>query len=493
MIGGACADLIPAPRYCVSISTAQREALAQFSIQFAQSATELNLIIQSRLALQVEATATCANEQGMLASLALASSNASTSWRFNAAAFAHFQAQSALQLSASGGHALTWNVALHGETERAAFETAAATAAASGTLDAPLAARLQLPVAASATAATPTPAPAAPLHLVVWDVAPIASRPIVMFDLLSNGSSAERRAAILQSAASGAAAATDLLLQVYASPPVLSFAPGTIVFVPAYAPADGSSGPAVLVGMCGMSFEWSALVTSALPSFLNSVTAVLTSATGRQATITLTGGTLAAQDEGDTHDRDYDADAHAFTVAVAGSPWTMTLYPTSQLHSLYAATAPPKSTVIVVLLVCCFGGLFSIYEMLVRHRNNVLVAALAANLQQVLVLKNEVERASAEGMRQQDSFVAMVSHEGALRECRLRAHRLTADAAAPRSAHTAERGAGRSHVAAGHCTAQPGAARAALRVGRGRRPRRGHRGRQCVHAACASLPALRGV
>ena len=493
----------------------RKDVLSQFRAHFAESSTELYLILQTRLALQVEVASLCAREQGMLAAPALAASNGSTPWRFDADAFANFQALGALQLSVSGSRSVVWGFFLRGESERAAFEAAAHAAADSGTLDAGLAARLRLPLANSPTATVASPAAPAAMHLAIWDVAPPASRGFVMFDIMSNGSSLERRQAINASIVSGGVTATDLLQRAYSNPTANPYAPAVIIFAPAFAGAS-------LVGMCGVPFEWATLVAAALPSFVNSITAVLASPTGRLTTITLDGGASAVPQSGDVHDRRFDAYERSFNFSVAGSPWTLTLHPTAQLYGSYADKAPARNTIIIVIVVSGFGGLFACYELLVRHRNNALVAALAANLEQVIVLKNEVERASAEGMRQQDAFVASMWRCGRAWRCaacaspdaacvsacspraaqwsatKVRAgcasacvDATPADAAAPRSAHSAERGAGCGHAAARHLAAQPGAARAAVRVGRGRRPRRDHRGRQCVHAAYASLPASR--
>ena len=385
--------------------------LAAFSGVFSETAAEVRDTLQRRLAAQLTAVRGCARERALLAQPAVDATAGAAPWSFDAASFAAFQELTALQLANSGARTISWSF-LVTQPRRAAYEAAAAAAAAGGALDAVLAARLALPLQGSSN--TSVSAPPQPLYLPIWDVAPAAGRHIVGFDILSNTTGPERAAALTQMFATGNMTTTDLLPHVLVAS---TYAPAALMYAP------GVSAAGAVIGACALGFEWPTLLVGALPLFVSSVTVVVSSPTGRQTTIFIQGnGTTATP--GDTHDTSLDRYTASFMVPLgdgdgdANSTWTLTLHPTSALLQRYMSDRPATNAIIIVLVVSGFGFCFAVYELHRRKKNNALLDALAARLSEVIVLKAEVERASAhekqvqkqalaDGIRQKDEFVSV--------------------------------------------------------------------------------------
>ena len=443
---------------------------------FTETAAEVRDTLQRRLAAQLTAVRGCARERALLADAAAAAAP----WSFDAASFAAYQELTALQLANSGARTISWSF-LVTQQRRTAYEAAAAAAAAGGTLNAALSARLALPLQGSSNASVS--APSQPLYLPIWDVAPAAGRRIVSFDILSNTTGPERATALTQMFATGNITTTDLLPHVLVAS---GYAPAALMYAP------GVSAAGAVIGVCSLGFEWPTLLVGALPLFVSSVTVVVSSPTGRQTTIFIQGNGTTAM-PGDTHDTSLDRYTASFAVPLgdgdgdASATWTLTLHPTSALLQRYMSDRPATNAIIIVLVVSGFGFVFAVYELHRRKKNHALLDALAARLSEVIVLKAEVERASAhekqvqqqalaDGIRQKDEFVS-VSPCGVLPACARLTRappRLPADGVT-RDPDAAERGAGRHDAAAGHVTADGRAARAAGAAGRRLRARRAHR------------------
>jgi hypothetical protein len=433
-----------------------------YAERFQQSAAQLNATLQARLEIQLMAAVTCASQQAATAVHALAASNGSSAWRWDAAAYDEFQARIALACGArvaadvrrallstfharrrraaldtpcralqllgsqlvalSHARTLNWNVLLVGEAQRAAYE-AAATEAAGGLPDALLAHRLAGGLSDNLTATAPSPVALSPRYLPIFDLIPASGRSLVNFDILSSGSTPERRAACDTAAATGVPAATDLLRGTFLAGGV--YAPATTVFAPALAPGAPVGTPPF--GVCALSFEWAAILADALPAYAGDIAAVITSASGRQATLQLTSsGATALEPGGDLHDRSLDAWVQTFSMQLGGDAWSLTLYPTCGPTDNHSLEEPERNAGVIVACVTACALIFAFYELHVRRRSGVLIAALAANLKEVVAMKAEVERAAAqeasaqqrlltEGNRQKDEFVSMVSHEARTR------------------------------------------------------------------------------
>ena len=391
------------------VASGYAREIEELKTHFSESAIEVNMVLQKRLSELSMAAEACAQEQALLSAPTLLASNFSAPWRFDNATFNVFQMLSARHLATTGARTISWDW-LVTAAQRPAYEAAASAAAATGTLDATLSARMALPITAALVPAAQLPAPAAARHLAVWDVAPSAGRALVQFDVLSNGSSPDRQAAVSKALA-GATTPTDLLPFVYVSA-AKTYAPATLVFAAGYAPAPtaGDAGATQLVGACAVGFEWAPLLEAALPAFANTITAVVTSPSGRQATIMLNGQSISAI-QGDMHDDDFDSYALSYGTLIGGTAWGLTLYPSANMYNTYVSRTPEYGALAVVLSVTSFAALFAVYELLVRRRSAALIKELAVNLQEVTVLKAEVEQASEVGNRQKDEFVSMVSHE----------------------------------------------------------------------------------
>ncbi len=434
--------------------TGRARVVNLFAERFKQSAAQLNATLQARLEIQLQAAATCASQQAATAVHALAASNGSSAWRWDAAAYEEFQVRAASRSDAprcprftrrlrdalntpchtlqvlgsqlvalSHVRTLNWNVLLVGAAQRAAYEAAAA-AAAGGLSDALLAHRLVGGLSDNLTATAPSPVAPSPRYLPIFDLIPASGRALINFDILSSGSTPERRAACDTAVATGVPAATDLLRGTFLAGGV--YAPATTVFAPALAPGPVGTPP---FGVCALSFEWAAILADALPAYAGDVAAVITSASGRQATLQLSSsGATALEPGGDLHDRALDAWAQTFSMQLGGDAWSLALYPTRGPTDGDGLDEPKRNAGVIAACVTACACIFAFYELHVRRRSGVLIAALAANLKEVVAMKAEVERAAAqeasaqqrmltEGNRQKDEFVSMVSHEARTR-CR---------------------------------------------------------------------------
>jgi hypothetical protein len=419
----ATTHLCPDRRRCAGAGRAR--VVRDFAERFAESADQLSATLQARLELQLLACATCASQQATAAVHALAASNGSSAWRWDAATFAEFQAFGAQLMALSHASTLSWDVLLAGPAQRAAYEAEAAAAAAAGELDATLTRRLAGGLSESLNTTAVAPAALASHYLPIWDYLPATGRIFVNFDTLSVGSTPERREACDTAVATGAPAATDLLRGTLIAGGV--YAPASVIFAPALAP--GAPPGTQPFGMCMLAFEWAGLLADSLPEYARDITAVITSASGRQATLQLSGtGVTALEPGGDLHDRSLDAWVQTSSMQLGGEAWGLALYPMSGPMDGNSLREPERNAGVIVACVTACALLFAFYELHVQRRSGVLIAALAANLKEVVAMQAEVERAAAQeasaqqrlladGNRQKDEFVSMVSHEARNAAC----------------------------------------------------------------------------
>ncbi len=390
---------------------------ARFGGVFAQAADEVKRTLQGRLLDQLITVQSCAHEQARLQPPA----GAPSPWRFDPEAFEAFQDLNQFNLGVSAARIISWSYAVP-EAQLATYEAASAAAAAaaangSTALDPMLIERLSLRLQGTSNTSEPVLAPPATgglPHLARWDVAPPDGRFLVQVDVMTTG--ADRLAALAQLFATRNVTATDLLPKVLLAAD--EYQPGVVLYAPGMV---GPAGSRQVVGVCHIGFEWQTQFMHSLPAFVSSIAVVVTSPSGRQTTMTMQGDDVTPE-SGDTHDARFDAYGSTFTVLLGGNSWTIALYPTRALLEGYMDSTPATNAIIIVLVVSGFGLCFALYELYMRKRRNKLLHALAARLSEVIVLKAEVERASAhekvvqqqaleDGIRQKDMFVSMVSHE----------------------------------------------------------------------------------
>ncbi len=127
------------------------------------------------------AASTCASQQATAAVHALAASNGSSAWRWDAATFAQFQAFGAQLMALSHARTLSWGVLLVGPAQRAAYEAEAAAAAATGELDLTLTHRLAGGLSESLNTTAVAPAALASQYLPIGDYVPATGRILVNF------------------------------------------------------------------------------------------------------------------------------------------------------------------------------------------------------------------------------------------------------------------------------------------------------------------------
>ncbi len=135
------------------------------------------------------------------------------------------------------------------------------------------------------------------------------------------------RDAFTNAVATGRPAWSDLLFNTVVTPGMV--APSNLLVVPALSPTapPGSRGANATLGTCTLTFDWTSVLKDALPTFVTSVTAVLTSFSGRQATFQLNDGVVSIVGLGDLH-YGFKRYKRVATATVDGEQWVVVLYPT---------------------------------------------------------------------------------------------------------------------------------------------------------------------
>ena len=434
----------------------------------------MNATLVGALSLKLLAATSCARQMLLPATTAPYA-------QFEPAVESQFQTVTAPLLATSGALYIHQALMVTNAT-RAAFEAGAA-AAAAHTVN-PTAAALETfginYITGVSSSVPPQRTPDKHSFLLpVTHITPLIPElaPYIMYDLLGSSEPwiINRREAFLAAITTGNPAWTDLLPNVpMLDPAGLAVgvaagtpAPASTLAVPVLAPgSDG--GWAGTIGTCALAFDWSTVLRQVLPSFVTSVTAVLTSFSGRQATYALQDGVVSLVGLGDLHDARFDRYARTASADVHGA-WSIDLYPTDALLKTYTTSALMRNAVIIAVVVTLCAALFAYYELSVRQRASAMNVLLRRNLAELGRMKAEEAEAQRRlmeaGVKQQNQFVSMV---------------------VARDPHAAERRARRNRDAAGDVAADERAARAAGAAGRGCKPRGAHRGGQCV-PACTLL------
>ena len=457
-----------------------------FELRFDGSAQQVNATLVGALNLKLLAATTCA-QQMVHAALT------TPYGQFEPELEAQFQ-QVVAPLVATSGALFMYECALVTNATRAAFEAGAAASAARA-VDPAVAALLAFGIndAFDANSTTLQHANESQAYfLPLMHITPLSPTLTVflMYDAVAPSNLFERRVAFEMAATTGMPAWSDILPNTAVNSAGM-VVPSNLLVVPALAP--GSSGGAGTIGTCALAFDWTSVLRLVLPSFVTSVTAVLTSFSDRQATFALQDGVVSVVGLGDMHDARYDNYKRTASADVDGTTWGIALYPTEALLNSYLTNGPVRNAVIIAVVVSLCAALFAYYELSVRRRANTMNLLLRRNLAELGRMKAEEAEAQRRlmeaGIKQQDQFVSVSARRllapqpssvlpaRARLTCAGRA--CTADGVT-RDPHATERREWRDRDAAGHGAADERAARAAGAAGCGRKPCGAHRGGQCA-------------
>jgi signal transduction histidine kinase len=346
-----------------------------------------------------------------------------------------------------GTSALTW-LQLVTEPERPAFEAAAAQAAQQLDASGALAAQVREFGIRAAPADNPEPtgapqptrfvrAPPAPLHASIWANEP---RDFTTTYFLYDAFSEPVRRDALQRVVDTSAPAMSEPTPFTSSDAPGTIAPSAVIYAPAWphlranrtwrqpsAQNASVSGAAV----CGVAFHWDAVLQDALPSFVNSIVAVLRSPRGAEYTFQIRGREVYSVGLGDASGRlarHFRRLGQQADVEVAGAQWRVTLFPTDELQSRYLTHKPrdfalciaAAGAVCALLYVrCCLWFEFGDRDRIKRVNARLLAYVADLEHMQRQLAEGSAREAEAKARvlaeeassRQKDSFVAMVSHE----------------------------------------------------------------------------------
>jgi hypothetical protein len=379
--------------------------LSVFALRFDGSAQQVNATLQNALELKLLAATACAQQMVHPALTA-------PFGQYEPDVEARF-AETVSPLVNLSGALIMYQSAMVPSASRAAFEAGAA-ASAPRTHDA-MAAALQAFGISDAFPAPPgTPphyAPAAAFYLPLLHISPMTPQlaAFTMYDVMSASNLPGRHDAASRAISTLGVAWSDILESTVVSA-AGSFDPSTQLVVPALVPG-AVAGNGTLLGTCTVVFDWQAVLKRALPAFVTSVTAVLTSFSGRQATFALRHGVVSIIGFGDLHDARFDGNKRTAVATVAGSTWSVALYPTDALLDSYLTQAPLRNAVIIAVVVSLCVAIFAFYELHVRRRANAMNVLLRRNLAELGRMKAAEAAAQKRLMeariQQQDQFVSV--------------------------------------------------------------------------------------
>jgi hypothetical protein len=328
----------------------------------------------------------------------------------------HYEPEAAAQfellapLVQRAGGLFLYQCALVTDATRGAFEAAAAASAASMN-DTAIASLLAFGINDQWPPLNAPPLPPAPADyylplLHITPATPVLAR-FVMYNSRAESNAQERREAFTTAVATGRPAWSDLLFNTVITPGMV--APSNLLVVPALLPTapPGSRGANATLGTCTLTFDWTSVLKDALPTFVTSVTVVLTSFSGRQATFQLNDGVVSIVGLGDMH-AGFDHFKRVATAVVNGEQWLVALYPTQDLMDSFLSKAPMRNAVIiaVVITLCC--AVFALYELRRANTMNVLLRRNLAELGRMKAEEAEAQaRLMAAGIKQQDQFVSV--------------------------------------------------------------------------------------
>jgi phage gp36-like protein len=390
--------------------------LSTFSLRFDGSAQQVNATLQGALELKLCAAMACARQMVHPAATAPFAQH-------EPAQTAQF-AEDVGPLVALSSALLLYQSAVVTSAARPAFEAGAA-ASAARTNDTALAAQLAFGIndvfPTVLPAGPPHRAPAAEYHLPMLHVSPMTPllSAFIMYDTRAASNLPERHVALETAVRTGRPAWSDILGSTVLTP-AGGFAPSNQVVVPVLSPGAQSGGVNTTLGTCTLLFDWSSVLKSVLPGFVTSVTAVLTSFSGRQATFQLRDGVVAIVGLGDLHDARFNAYKRVAVANAGGATWQVALYPTQVLVDSYLTAAPLRNAIIIAVVVSLCCAVFAHYELHVRRRANAMNLLLRRNLEELGRLKAEEQRLMEAGIKQQDQFVSVSAR---LLRCSLQRHR----------------------------------------------------------------------
>jgi hypothetical protein len=390
--------------------------LSIFTLRFDGSAQQVNATLQSALELKLLAATTCAQQ---MVHPALVSPFA----QYEPDVEARFAEQVSPLVTLSGSQ-IMYQSAFVPDASRAVFEAGAA-AAAPRTLDATAAAMQAFgindafPTTPPAAAVPPHRAPTAPFYLPLLHITPMTAQleAFKMYDVMSASNLPGRRDAMEQAITTSLPTWSDILERTVVS--ATSFDPSSQLVVPVLERLAGAGSNATLLGTCTLVFDWQAVLRRALPAFVTSVTAVLTSFSGRQATFAMRDGVVQITGFGDLHDARFDGHERSAVATVAGLTWRVALYPTDVLMDSYLTQAPLRNAVVIAVVVSLCVAIFAFYELHVRRRATAMNLLLRRNLAELERMKAEEAAAQKRLMeakiQQQDQFVSVSPPSDAMR------------------------------------------------------------------------------
>ena len=210
----------------------------------------------------------------------------------------------------------------------------------------------------------------------IWQVAPLLSNAAaVMFD--PHAKINTRMKAIDQAISTMHGASTDIVQLVVDN---LKFRPSTILYYPITDPGN-STKP---VGLLGIAFTWDEIFTNILPSYLNRIDCVVSTAKST-FTLAIDNGAVTILGMGDLHNRMFDQYKAVISEGLSDSKtslagYTITLYPTDSLYTTYITTYPQNVCIGAVVIIAFTALVFTLYVSLVNMRQAKLEEAATRSL-----------------------------------------------------------------------------------------------------------------
>lgn len=240
------------------------------------------------------------------------------------------------------------------------------------------------------------------LFFPVWQIAPIASNAAaVMFDL--HAAYGTRQETIDQIVTTLEPSFTDVLQLVQDG---VTYNPSTIFYAPIFLNGSAST---PLVGIFGGPFSWSTLLNQSLPSYLQTLDIVISTAT-TVFTIAISQGNavIVGGKPGDFHDsnfNNYKTNINSFQLDsfVAASSYKITVYPTQAFYNTYVTATPGIACAVVVIVIVITALLIGIQAYLTSQRERELVAEAYGSQLEVMQRTTMLQSKKA--------YVNFISHE----------------------------------------------------------------------------------
>ena len=261
-----------------------------------------------------------------------------------------FQAFGEDLLNVSGAQVATW-LQLVTDAQRPEFEAAAVVAAQLVDPSGALAAQVRAEGIRVSNGSAMGPvarferAPPSPFYVAAWANAPRGVPRLQDYALFDVHSNPLRRVVLDTVLATGAPAISEISGFTFVDPPD-SMNPSSVVIAPAWPdnssgntygvlPAPGGSlSNATGQSFCAIAFHWATVVQRALPRFSDGIVAVLRSPGATAFTFAVSGREVRNVGLGDRHAplvRDLEAEGRSVNITVAGSAWSLQVYPTPEV------------------------------------------------------------------------------------------------------------------------------------------------------------------